>query len=464
MPIEPRSEMAAEHDDVVATSDPAAAAAPNLLAPAPVVPAPTLPAGRFGVPRKLLAGLLVAQGTVWMTYFTPVLIALPASMEELSPDHYTWYLSVTLVVATLAGLLAGPLIGHFSDHSHSRFGRRRPWLLGSMAVGLIGTVAMAFASDVPVFVIGATLSQIGFGGVTAVQLSLLPEYVPIEHRGKVGAALGITTAVATIVGVGLTSVFVGSGQLPLAFLSVAVLGTVGILLLVLVIPDSTAAAIGAARISWTPRELAAAFYISPRRHPDFAWGWLSRFTFYLASASVVTYQLYYLINQLGLSKTEAASYVPLGTAAQVLMTVVGALVGGPLSDRIGRRKPFVALAAAICLLGLVVLALAPSIPLYLAGLLFIGLATGVYNSVDIALMTAVLPDDIKGAGKDLGVMNIANTLPNTLAPAFAPVLLSITLFSLVSENPGQNYTMLFLGSALFAFVSVVSVLKIRSVR
>ncbi|NAZ80395.1 MFS transporter [Kineococcus sp. R8] len=431
----------------------------------PTRTAPAAPAHRLGVRPALLAALLLAQGGVWMTYFTPVLTAVPAKIRLLSPDHYTWYLSLTLAVATCVGFLAGPVVGHLSDRSTSRFGRRRPWLLGSMGIGLVGVVALAFAPGVPVFLAGAVLSQIGLGGTTAVLLALLPEHVPPGRRGTVGGALGVTTAVATIIGVVLTGTFAGSGRLPLAFLSVAVVGVVGVVVLVAVLPDNPATAFGVRRAPLDLPSLARAFYLSPRRHSDFAWGWLSRFTFYLAQASVVTYQLYYLTNHLGIAEDRAnAVYVPLGTAAQVLTTVLGAAVGGPLSDRIGRRKPFVAAAAAACLLGLVLLALAPAVPAYLVGMLLIGLGTGVYNSVDIALMTAVLPDDVAGAGKDLGVMNIANTLPNTLAPAFAPVLLSIGLFSVVGEAPGQNYTTLFAGSAVFALVSVVSVGRIRSVR
>ena len=186
---------------------------------------------------------------------------------------------------------------------------------------------------------------------------------------------------------------------------------------------------------------------------------------YLALAGVTTYQLYYLIDQLGIDESRAAAvFVPLGVAVQTVATVLGALLGGPMSDRIGRRKPFVAVAAATALVGLVVLALATAVIGYLVGILLIGLALGTYISVDIALVTAVLPDDQADAGKDLGVLNIASTLPNSLAPAFAPVLLGIGLFSAAPEHSQHNYTALFLGSAVFALISVIAALRIRGVR
>ena len=48
----------------------------------------------------------------------------------------------------------------------------------------------------------------------------------------------------------------------------------------------------------------------------------------------------------------------------------------------------------------------------------IGCAYGIYTAVDFALITQVLPaaDD---RAKDLGVINIANALPQVFAPALA---------------------------------------------
>ena len=52
-----------------------------------------------------------------------------------------------------------------------------------------------------------------------------------------------------------------------------------------------------------------------------------------------------------------------------------------------------------------------------------GLGFGVYLSVDAALVTQVLPS-AQGRAKDLGLINIANTGPQVLAPAVAAPLVS----------------------------------------
>jgi MFS family permease len=81
-----------------------------------------------------------------------------------------------------------------------------------------------------------------------------------------------------------------------------------------------------------------------------------------------------------------------------------------------------------------------------------GLGFGVYLSVDQALVTQVLPSAAARA-KDLGIINIANSGPQVLAPAIAAPL--------VSQLGG--YPTLFLSVAVITVAGSAFVWKIRSV-
>ena len=68
-----------------------------------------------------------------------------------------------------------------------------------------------------------------------------------------------------------------------------------------------------------------------------------------------------------------------------------------------------------------------------------GIGQGIYLAIDVALAASVLPEGGKEAAKDLGVLNIANAVPQSLAPAIAPIFLAI--------GAGNNYVALFAAAA-----------------
>lgn len=184
--------------------------------------------------------------------------------------------------------------------------------------------------------------------------------------------------------------------------------------------------------------------------------------FFLAFAGVMNYQLFYLSAQLGVPVAEAAGLVGVGIALQVVFLVVTSAVSGVVSDRLGCRRPFVVVAAAIGVAGLVLLALATNLPVWAVGMALIGVASGMYYSVDLALVADVLPDRDRSAAKNFGLFSIANQLPQTLAPALAPLFLAVSFGSVAAG--ASNYTALFSACALFALVSAVTILPVRGVR
>ena len=103
----------------------------------------------------------------------------------------------------------------------------------------------------------------------------------------------------------------------------------------------------AERKPWSLRELAGSFYVDPRRNPDFAWAFASRFFFVTAYAFLVTYQAYYLLDELGSAEDDVPHQIFLGTLVQSAALVITSPIAGRLSDWAGRRKVFVALAAVV---------------------------------------------------------------------------------------------------------------------
>lgn len=94
----------------------------------------------------------------------------------------------------------------------------------------------------------------------------------------------------------------------------------------------------------------------------------------------------------------------------------------------------------------------PSWPVAIAGAVTLGVGFGVFLSVDFAILTEVLPA-AADRGKDLGVINIANSLPQVLAPAVAAPIIAWL----------GGYQTLYVVAAVIGLAGALLVRRIRSV-
>jgi MFS family permease len=207
------------------------------------------------------------------------------------------------------------------------------------------------------------------------------------------------------------------------------------------------------RPTWSLREFAGTFYVNPRKNPDFAWAFASRFLFVLAYAFLTTYQAYYLLEKIGSAEAEVPQQIFLGTLVQSAVIVAASLIGGRLSDQTGRRKIFVLTAAIVYGVAMFVIALASDFNGFLVGMAIGGLGFGMYIAVDLALVADVLQD--KDHAKDLGVMNIAGALPFSIGPAIASVILAIG---------GGSYGVLYAVGGVCAILGAAAILPVKRVR
>jgi len=172
--------------------------------------------------------------------------------------------------------------------------------------------------------------------------------------------------------------------------------------------------------------------------------------------AVVTYLLYILEDHIGLSQAEANRTIARLASITLVALVCAAVGSGWFSDRIGRRKPLVFVAALFMAAAVISPLVAPTISGMIVYAVLIGIGYGAFMSVDLALMTQVLPKrtDTDSTGKDLGILATAINVPQILSPVLSAALLGAT---------GNNYTLLFVAAGLFVFVGSFLVLPIRSV-
>ena len=414
----------------------------------PVVATPLNPP-RVGWRFISLYALSYAGGS--LLFLGPLLVSLALKVNHLvGIDDAPKNLALVTGVGSLFAIVSNPFFGRLSDRTTSRMGMRRPWMIVGLVGGAIGTLTVALAPTIGVVLVGWCIAQVFLNALLAAQIAILPDQVPTSQRGLVSGILGVCLPAASVAATFLVQAFDGT-QLSM-FLAPLLVG--GVLVGGFTASLHDRRRDPATKPPWSLQQFAGSFYVSPRANPDFAWAFASRFLLVMAYAFLVTYQAYYLIDRIGVREDDVAHQIYLGTLVQSVALVFASPLAGRLSDRLGRRKIFVALAAVTYAVALVMIAIADGVGGYLVGMALSGVGFGMYMAVDLALVVDVLPGS-DSAAKDLGVLNIAGALPFALAPALAPVVLGL------SDN---SYSALYLVAGACALLGAVAIIPIRRVR
>lgn len=421
----------------------------------PASPAPLNP---FAEPRKAVTGGWIAAFAtawfgIWMAQLGPVQLLLPNQVNAVRGiDSSDWFESVIAfgIISGIAGacaLVAYPLTGALSDRTTSKFGRRRPWILGGALVFAISLAILGLQDTYVGLGVWWSLALTGFCVMTAALTATISDQVPVAQRGFVSGWVSAPQAIGTVLGLMLL-IFVFTSQV-LGYIALAVL------LLILVVPFLLVTKDAVLSREQRPRFDALAIvrgmWISPRKYPDFAWTLTSRILINIGNALGTTQLLYFLM--FGLKVDNPEDDLLLLSIVYTVFVVIASLVLGRLSDTWGRRKPFVTFAAVLQAVAALMLALVPSFPVAMVAGALLGLGYGCFLSVDQALATQVLPD-AADRGKDLGIMNIASAVPQAVAPL-------IGAFVVVSLG---GFTGLFLLSGLAALLGAATVSPVRSVQ
>jgi MFS family permease len=422
--------------------------------PETLVADPALPSAAKA-PRGYIAGLAISNFGLYLALLTPVMVSLAFKVEHItsSPAEATSQLGMIMGVGALFALVCNPLVGRLSDRTASRFGMRRPWMLGGVLVGLAAFVLIGVATSTWIVLIAWCIVQASLNGVLAASTATVPDQVPVNGRGKVSGIVGLTTPLGILGGSFLVNFLADDVS---RFVVPAVIAVVLVLVFVFTLKDRVLAQKPAER--YGVKEFFGSFVFNPVKHKDFGWTWLTKFLIFFGYAGIATFLPFYLTEKFHLSEADAIGTILLANLASMLAMAVSGPLGGILSDRMGKRRPFVTAAGLIMVVGLVVLAFAPSIGIVVVAQAIIGFGAGSFLSVDTALATQVLPNPADTA-KDLGVLNIANALPQSVAPAIAPAVIA---FGATTALGG--YTLWYLFGALVALSGAVLVYKIKGVK
>lgn len=430
------------------TQEPAGLPARGTLSSSIASPAPGSPDAPTTTPRAYVIGMPIASAGLWMAVLAPALVVLAIKVSEITtPDTRAGALSLVAGVGALIALLANPFFGRLSDRTTSRFGMRKPWIVGGSIVGMGSLILLGSATNVAGVMVAWIVAQLSFNAALAALVATLPDQTAPAERGRLSGLIGMTIPIGLVAAAFFAQLFDN------AFQMAVVPGAVG-----------TALAIGFAftfkdrALTEKPaplnlKEIAGSFYFNPRTYPGLGWAWFTKFLIYIGYCAALLYLPYFFADHLKVAETEVASLVFQATLVSAAGTVISSLAGGWISDRIGKRKSMVIASAIILMAGLIVIATSTTTDQVLVGQAIAGLGLGCFGAVDVALITDLLPSNQSENAKTFGVFNIAQALPQSLVPALAlPV---ITL---------GGYPALFLGGAAVGIIGAVLVTRIKGVK
>ncbi|ROS76096.1 putative MFS family arabinose efflux permease [Curtobacterium sp. PhB130] len=372
------------------------------------------------ISARYIIGLVVATLALYVAWVTPIGYSLSIRVQQIDPVGKNGAIALAIAIPGIIVLFTTPLAGLLSDRTRSRFGRRRPWIIGGVIVGLLGSLIVGFAPSIPLLIVGWSIAYVGYSTAGAMLLTHQSDLIPEEQRGKVSGLTGSVTQIGPIVGILFAGAFV---KIPvIMFAAPAAFALIFVLIFAGLMKDKRSVS---ERKPVDIKSIARGFYFNPRKFPNVGWVWISRALVFLALSFSTTYGVYLLGQRLDITLAEAAPILATSGLIGIVTAIVGAIASGYLSDRFHSRKPFLIASAFILAAGMVVVAFTQSEGQFLVGSALSTLAVGVYGAVDQAIQQDVLPREENENGRFMSIIQLANQVPQAVGPLVAGGIIAL---------------------------------------
>jgi len=355
----------------------------------------------------LLIYALANAGAV-IAYAPFLSLLLPSRMAVLAGAYRVEWLSLAALVGAVSASLSNLLFGWLSDVTGSR--------RGVAAVGLaaiaISYAGCAAAATPMALVAAVAMFQLAVNMLLAPLTAWAADAVPDARKGLLGGLLGLGPAAGALAGVAATAPGIGGEDARLALVAAMMAALVLPLLLV----GHEERSSPAARAPRTTAVAASETATVARR--DLVLLWIGRL---LVQVAGIVPGAYLLDIVEVLPSPAGRPWVARLLAAAMVGGAFAALLAGRASDRAGVRRPFLVAAAAAMTAGLAVMAAGSAQLPVAAGFLLFALGLAVFLPLQATFAMQLLPRPDR-RGRDLGLLNLANTLPAVVGPLLAATL------------------------------------------
>jgi MFS family permease len=385
----------------------------------------------------------LAITTLWGAFTFSVIPRLVESKGVLGSSTHP-LAGLAIGVITTAGviiaILVQPTMGAISDHTASRLGRRKPYILAGTCLDLVflGFAAWAFWNEAYWAFVGAVaLLQFSSNFAQGPYQGYVPDLVPTRQVGVASGMLGAANIAGNLLGPGLAILFIavlpdalGFPGITLGvFATIALVEVVTMLVTVIWVPDRPAPP--TTLTLWERAKGAWGTDILAQR--DYIWLLVSRLLVLTGFVSLQAFAVFYLENAHGMTPDDAQTRQFPVIVTVAVAALLSAVPGGWISSRIG-RKPVLYFAIGLGLVGAVLLTVGTAYWMVVAAAVPIGISTGVFLGVDWALMTEIIPK--AESGRYMGISNIAVASAGPIASTLGGVVAFLVVTALGEGGAG----------------------------
>jgi MFS family permease len=377
-----------------------------------------------------LFALANAGGVV--AYVPLLTLLLPARVAALAGGAAIEWLGA----ATLAGALAASIGNIAFGWASDRVGSRRLWAAAGLCLTVASYALLSGVRTLPELVLAVVLYQLVLNMLLAPLTAWAADVVPDERKGVLGGWLAAGPLLGSLAGIVVTLPGGGAGfELRLGAVCLLVLVLTGPLLLWLRPPgrEPIDPPVG----STQQRRI---------RGLDLLLLWSARLLVQIAGSVLFGFLLYYFQS---LPEELADANIAQLSALALLIALPVSLLCGGLSDRLVRRKRFLVGAALMAAAGLSVMATATQVAGSAVGYVIFMSALSTFLSLHAGYAMQLLPSG-RHRGRDLGILNLTNTIPSVIAPVLAIWLV-----------PGRGFGSLLTLLAGFMLVAACCILLVR---
>ncbi len=422
-----------------------------------VISAISTPTKRLSMPALIMTSFFaLGVNVVWLSYNIYI---LPVQVEAVTSEATKGIvLGVLVGVAIGIAVIVNIIAGILSDHSNSRYGRRRPTLVIGMLLTLPFLLIPVF---VPLSLFSVCLAYFGMQFFTNVASGAwqptLADFVPVNQRGISAGIKGVFTIIGAAIGVGGVTALFAAHLASVGYILVAVLYAVTTLLNVFAMRHYDKPMLDAKPIK-LKAVLAEMFHIEKRPGISvFFWFVFGSFLIYMGVSGFQFFGVYYLEAIIHITATDAlATAIQISGLIGLVISVIFALGAGSLSDKFGRRNIIIISVVIASVVGLF-FPFATTFLVFIIFSSFYNASNGVILSVDTALSSDLVP--IEEAGKYMAYANLATGVANGIAPPIFGVILNFQ-----GAPTLTSFIIFFVVSALFFITScVVMALKVPNI-